>query len=142
MHASYKQLITEHEAIEAAANGLLAEIDSARTTSAQLAQQLDNRAVAVEEHVAVEAGVVSAFEKTHLTGPWIEAWQEGLGAFECLKADWTRFLGAWDEANICDDRAGFGADAHVIFGRLKDRVQLETSAFYATALQTGAITLR
>jgi len=142
MHASYKQLITEHEAIEAAANGLLADIANAKTTSAQLAQQLDNLAVAVQEHVAVEVRIVSAFDKTHLAGPWIEAWQEGLGASECLKADWTRFLGAWDEADICDNRAGFDADAHAILGRLKNRVQLKTSAFYATALQTGAITLR
>jgi hypothetical protein len=40
MQASYKQLITEHEAIEAAANALLARLDKGYASTADLAVQL------------------------------------------------------------------------------------------------------
>lgn len=142
MQTSYKQLITEHDAIEAAANALLAAVDKGYASSTDLAVQLHTLAIVVEDHVEREDLIIAGLDETQLSGPWIEAWREGADAFVRLKSDWTKFLKAWNAEAIQDDRIGFKADAHTILGRLRDRVQLETRAFYATALQTGAIGIR
>jgi len=142
MQTSYKQLVTEHDAIEAAANALLAAVNKGFASSTDLAVQLNTLAVLVKDHVEREDMIIAGLDETQLSGPWIEAWREGADAFARLKSDWTRFLKTWNAEAIQDDRIGFTADAHAILDRLRDRVQLETRAFYATALQTGAIGLR
>ncbi|RZL23788.1 MAG: hypothetical protein EOP64_07700 [Sphingomonas sp.] len=142
MQTSFKQLITEHDAIEAVANALLAAVEKGDAGSVDLAVQLNTLAVLVKDHVEREDMIIADFNEAQLSGPWIEAWREGADAFAQLKAEWTRFLKTWNAEAIYNDRIGFTTDAHSILGRLRDRVQLETRTFYATALQTGAIGLR
>lgn len=142
MKASYRQLLDEHRSIEQAADTLLLRVEDEQVGAAELAVQLDELARVVEDHVEVEEGVISTLDTDRLTGPWVETWVEGVTSFERLKADWLVFLKTWDRSAIERDRRGFGLAAHAILGRLRERVQAETRAFYATALQTGAIELR
>lgn len=142
MKASYRQLMGEHEAIEESARSLLADLDDDRLGCAELATQLDELARTIEDHIEVEEGVVAGVDPNRLAGPWAAAWRDSLGEFDRLKADWLTFLDTWDRSAIARDRAGFRRAAEPILGRLRERLQIETQAFYATALQTGAIALR
>ena len=100
MQTSYKQLITEHDAIEAAANALLAAVDKGYASSTDLAVQLHTLAIVVEDHVEREDLIIAGLDETQLSGPWIEAWREGADAFVRLKSDWTLFLKTWNAEAI------------------------------------------
>lgn len=142
MKASYRQLMGEHEAIEDAACTLPVDLDDDGQNSDELAMQLDHLGITIEDHIGVEEGVVAGVDPDRLAGPWAAAWRDSLDDFNRLKADWLVFLDTWDRAAITRDRAGFRRAAEAILGRLRERLQVETQAFYATALQTGAIALR
>ena len=100
MQTSYKQLVTEHDAIEAAANALLAAVNKGFASSTDLAVQLNTLAVLVKDHVEREDMIIAGLDETQLSGPWIEAWREGADAFARLKSDWTRFLKTWNAEAI------------------------------------------
>lgn len=142
MRVSYGQLIREHDAIDTAAAALLADLVDGRASSTELANDLQVLADTVEAHIEVEDGIVGGMDSNRLTGPWAAAWQEGQQAFEQLRSDWVVFLNRWDAASVDADRTSFADETREILGRLRERVQQETRAFYATALQTGAIELR
>lgn len=142
MKASYRQLLGEHEMIERAARDLLSDLGNDRADAASLSKQLDELARVVEGHIKVEDAVISDFDADRLTGPWTAAWVDGMAAFDRLKADWTIYLRVWDRAAIERDGNGFRSASETILPRLRERIQMETTAFYATALQTGAIELR
>ena len=142
MRPSYRQLISDHEQIEAEANQILVSVRDKSISAFELAASLVSLAETVESHIAVETGVISTFDDSKLTGPWVEAWHDGLTAFERLRRDWIAFLYRWNGPAIKNDRQQFQISAEAILGRLRERVQLETRAFYATALQNGAIELR
>lgn len=142
MKASYRQMIDEHESIERHARQLLADIRDDGSPAKVLGSQLDALAHAVGDHIEVENEVVSSVDDAPKTGPWVETWIEGLTAFERLRSDWTAFLDRWDAEAIGQDRRTFQSDAEAILSRLSQRLQQETRAFYATALQHGALALR
>lgn len=142
MKASYRQLLDEHEAIERSACDLLADLDDTRSSAATLSSQLDDLARLVEDHIEVEDDIVGDFDAAALTGPWIATWVDGMAAFDRLKADWSVYLGTWDRAAIERNGLEFRTASQAILPRLRERIQKETTAFYATALQTGAIDLR
>lgn len=142
MKASYRQLIGEHEAIEEAARSLLTDLADDRLGSDELATQLEELARSIEDHIDVEDGVVAGVDAARLPGPWAAAWRDGLSDFNRLKEDWMAFLAKWDRNAVARDRHGFSQAAEAILGRIRERLQVETQAFYATALQTGAIGLR
>jgi hypothetical protein len=132
----------EHEAIEESARSLLDDLADDRLGSDELAAQFGELARTIEAHIDVEDGVVAGVDAARLAGPWATAWRDGLSDFDRLKADWIAFLGQWDRDAIARDRHGFRHAAEAILGRIRERLQVETQAFYATALQTGAIELR
>ncbi|SEN46817.1 hypothetical protein SAMN05192583_2876 [Sphingomonas gellani] len=142
MQHSYRQLISEHEQIEECANALLADVADASVPASDLAAQLGELALVVKRHIAVEDEVVGTLDPATLSQPWTDAWVEGEAAFKRLKSDWMAFLVRWDGIAIAEDRSGFVSAAQAILGRLRDRLAIETRAFYATALQTGSIALR
>lgn len=142
LQASYRQLISEHEHIEACATALLADISDDTLPATDIAVQMSELATAVNVHIEVEEGIVSSVDHDRLTGPWTAAWVEGEAAFQRLRSDWIAFLDRWDAPSIDHDRAGFVRAAQAILGRLRDRLSIETRAFYATALQAGSIALR
>lgn len=69
MQTSYKQLITEHDAIEAAANALLAGLDKGYVSSADLAVQLNTLALVVEDHVEREDLIIAGPRRKATFGP-------------------------------------------------------------------------
>ncbi len=142
MKASYRQLLDEHEMIECAAGALLNDVTDSRTDPAALSAQLSALARIVEDHITVEDDVIGGFDADQLAGPWTDAWVDGVAAFDRLKADWVLYLRAWNQAAIERDVTGFRAASEAILPRLRERIQIETTAFYAAALQTGAIELR
>lgn len=142
MRPGYRQLIEDHEAIEAAAIALLSDLKDPDVSAEALSLQLVDLARVVEDHIAVEGEVVNGVDPSRLNGPWVEAWHDGMAAFERLRRDWIAFIYRWSTSTIEGDRTGFQRDAEAILGSLRERVQLETRAFYATALQVGAVALR
>lgn len=142
MQLSYRQMIDDHEEIGRAADRLLRAATDPHVSAASIAGELTSLAGAIEEHIATESAVVSKVNADPLPEPWTLAWQDGWSAFERLRRDWTKFLYRWSRETIHQDRDGFADDAAAILGRLRERLQLETRAFYATALQVGALELR
>lgn len=142
MQASYSQLIADHDKIEASANLLLVDLEDDTLSPAELAAQVGELAFIVNEHIEVEDAILDGVDSAALAAPWTEAWREGEAAFLKLRTDWIAFLERWTASTIAADRAGFSEAATAILGRLRDRLAIETKAFYATALQTGGISLR
>lgn len=77
-----------------------------------------------------------------MTAPWQATWRDGAAAFERLRDDWVAYIGKWSAEEIGADRAGFATASHELLECLRRRIDQETRAFYATALQHGAIGLR
>lgn len=96
----------------------------------------------VSEHLSIEATILEDLRSKALASPWQQAFEDCLPALEILKADWRTFLGEWNGEAIVADLAQFRAEAETILPRLRERVQRETEALYATALQSDVIALR
>lgn len=139
---SYHHLISEHDAIEAAAMQVIADLDGADTLDSIVYGSLDTLARLVRNHLAGEEDILTHLDQKHLTGPWVQAWMAAAKEFDALKADWLSFLDEWDLAAIERQRSSFATRARAILGRLNERVRFETSIFYAAALQSGAIRLK
>lgn len=139
---SYHQLITEHDAIEAAALQVIADLDGTGTLDRTVHDSLGALAKLVKHHIEGEEGILTHLDQKHLSGSWVQAWMAAARDFDELKADWLSFLGEWDLPAIERHRASFAARARSILNRLNERVRFETSIFYAAALQSGAIRLR
>ena len=133
------ELIADHEHIQKGADMLLAELAAPHVQCGRVAQELHELAVFVRDHIAVEDAIVSLCDQRPLPERWRKAWLDGRPTFELLRADWTDFLDAWSAEAVKHDLDGFRPVAVKVLGRLKERVKLETEAFYAVALQTGAI---
>lgn len=142
MKVSYRQLLGEHDEIECAADAILTNLEGGRASPAELSAEVDELACLVEDHVELEVAVIDAVDQAALSPPWRTAWDESLATFDQLVADWMSFLATWTLAAIEHDMQGFRAAAEGILPRLRERIQLETKVFYATALQTSAIDYR
>jgi len=88
MRTTYRQLISEHEKIEACAALRLVDVADDTIASAELAVQLGELADFVDEHIEVEDGTTRVVDPGRLSGPWSEAWAEGKTAFLRLRGDW------------------------------------------------------
>lgn len=141
MDTSYQRLIEEHEKIVDTAGHLLSCIADKSYEADELADKLDTLAGQVRDHLAVEDEII-AHDHGMMMGPWAETWQDGQNGVARLRKDWLAFLGVWDRRTIAENRRGFAEAADHLLGRLRERIQTETQAFYATALQRGAISLR
>lgn len=141
MSVSYQQLIDDHERIIDTANRLLSRIADKSYDADALADTLDKLAGQVRDHIAVEDAIIAS-DHGMLFGPWAATWEDGQHGVARLRQDWLTFIDTWNHGTIAENRRGFADAAGHLLGRLRERVQMETQAFYATALQTGVISLR
>lgn len=142
LNTSYRQLLDDHEKIERYARDLLGNLSGGTGSLETLALKLNDLASIVEEHIKVEDRIVRDLDSSQLGEHWLSTWVDGRAAFDQLKADWTVYLQIWDSIAIGQDQFGFKLASEIILPRLRERVQQETTALYAIALQTGAISLR
>lgn len=138
----YQNLIADHDRIDEAARALLGVLRISDTSHADVAYRLLDLATLVSEHLAIEASILIAIRGRDPAAPWKTTFERGLPALEALKSDWSRFLGEWNAEAIANDLPQFREEAETLLPRLRERNQRETQDLYATALQTGVITLR
>ena len=139
MKLQYIDLIDDHEEIAVGCAKLVAVVDDDGSTSVSIAEQLNDLALLVGDHVVVEAPLIKLLDNAALAGPWLEAWQRGRPAYLELKRDWQEFLGEWNQESIEIDRLTFRSHAHAMASRLDERITLESRIFYALALQKGGV---
>lgn len=139
---TYQDLIADHERIEQAAGHVLLALREEDVDHDNISYRLLGLSSLVSEHLSIEATMLEDLRGKALASPWQRALEDGLPALELLKADWSAFLGEWNGEAIVADLAQFRAEAETILPRLRERVQRETEALYATALQSGVIALR
>lgn len=139
---SFKTLIFDHDAIEQASFELLDAVEESATSVVTLRAMLDRLSALVKGHVRREEEVLHNLGQDQLDGSWARSWKEAAKAFDQLSADWISFLNQWTAFEIARQRQEFVEAARSILTRLNERVQFETTSFYALALQSGAITLR
>ncbi|WP_242122098.1 hypothetical protein [Sphingomonas lacusdianchii] len=141
MDISYHRLIEDHEKIVDAAGHLPSCIADKSYEAEELAAKLDMLAGQVRDHLAVEDAIMVR-DHGKMMRPWAETCQDGPNGVARLRKDWLAFLDAWNRRTISENRRGFAEAADHLLGRLRERIQTETWAFYATGLQSGAISLR
>ena len=137
----YQDLIADHDRIDLAAEALLTAVRMPGADPAELSYRLFSLAALVSEHLSIEAAVLDDVRSRALGAHWQATLESGLPALEVLREDWECFLREWNAEGIALDFEQFQAEAELILPRLRERVQRETQALYATALQTGVLAL-
>ena len=137
----YQDLVADHDRIDLAAEALLTAVRMPGADPAELSYRLFSLAALVSEHLSIEAAVLDDVRSRALGAHWQATLESGLPALEVFREDWECFLREWNAEGIALDFEQFQAEAELILPRLRERVQRETQALYATALQTGVLAL-
>lgn len=140
---SYRELIQEHDEIEAATRILIDEINSSNSSSfTAVVTRLSNLADLVSEHVAKENAVLTTAQGKAAIACWGHEWTLAADSFEQLRDKWMHFLMKWDEATIAAHWPEFRLEARSVMSHLQDQVLQETDLFYSSALREGTISLQ
>ena len=142
MSVSYGRLVEDHERIEVIANAVLSEARALNPSPTNISDKLSALRFTVGEHLELERTIIDACSELRLAKSWAELMQTGQDDFQALCSDWQIFLSDWSPELVAADLDGFRFAAEDVLARLRQRVQAETRALYATGLQVGVITLK
>jgi iron-sulfur cluster repair protein YtfE (RIC family) len=132
---SYKQLVTEHDAIEHAADDVLRATLNQPIDRDTVSDKLGALATIVADHLAHE-DVLLYPKLDKVAGGRVS------DQLDVLREDWIVYLRDWTPECVAADSDTFIRETEKIIARLKSHVRMESDLLYATALQEGRIHLR
>ena len=136
---NYRNLITEHEAVEAAAFVVvtMARPDVVRTVDAKKALHLLDHLL--HDHLAGDGAAVYNTIPATQGGRHAETAERLRVELDRLRDDWEAYLCRWNPARIVRDWTGFALETAAMVGRVRERVAFETMILYSLALRLDAV---
>ena len=136
---TYRKLIAEHDAIDAAAYVVLSLTRRDARRPVEAAKALEMLAQLLRDHLSGEDAVIYQTILASRGGRHADMAEQMQVELERLKDDWETYLYRWDAVRIDTEWNGFVRDTEAMLSRIRERVTMETMVLYSLALHLDVI---
>lgn len=139
---SVEQLIVEHEALEAIALQLEAEVRRAEPRLSTVLTLRARLSISLNAHLIGEDAAIYPMLAASAHAVAADTADSFVTELACLRVDWNAYLEEWGEDAIESDWTNFAQETVAMMGRLRARVARENACLIPAALQRSVVRLR
>ncbi|MHA6722406.1 hemerythrin domain-containing protein [Sphingomonas sp. RS2018] len=136
---TYLRLIAEHNAIDAAADVVVALSKSTTPRPAEAAAALEVLAQLLRDHLSGEEDAIFHTLLAAKGGRHAETAERMGIEFDRLKDDWGSYLYRWDGGSVVARWDEFATETQAMLGRIRERVMFETMMLYSLGVHLEVI---